>query len=93
MQMTLELAKHQDFTSIRLTQILIRVISKILASHMLQGNFATKNVTSLELEANSVEPSAFPPQRNKVLVKRELLSEVKAISENVMDVADSHKTK
>jgi hypothetical protein len=60
---------------------------------MLQGNFATKKVTSLELEANSVEPSAFLPQRNKVLVKRELPSEVKATSENVMDVADSHKTK
>jgi hypothetical protein len=91
--MTLESAKHQDFTSIRSTQILIQVMSKILASHMLQGNFATKKVTSLELKANSVEPSAFLPQRNKVLVKRELLSEVKATSENVMDFADSHKKK
>jgi hypothetical protein len=48
-RMTLELAKHQDFTSIRSTQILIWVMSKILTSHMLQGNFATKKVTSLEL--------------------------------------------
>jgi hypothetical protein len=92
-RMTLELAKHQDLTSIRSTQILIQVMSKILASHMLQGNFATKKVTSLKLEANSVEPSTFLPQRNKVLVKRELSSEVKATSENVMDFADSHKTK
>jgi hypothetical protein len=60
---------------------------------MLQGTFATKKVTSLELEANLVEPSAFLPQRNKVLVKRELLSEVKATTENVMDFADSYKTK
>jgi hypothetical protein len=67
--MTLELAKHQDFTSIGLTQISIWVMSKILLSHMLQGNFATKKVTSLKLEANSVEPSAFLPQRNKVLVE------------------------
>jgi hypothetical protein len=36
-------------------------MSKILVSHMLQGNFATKKVTSLELEANSVEPSTFLP--------------------------------
>jgi hypothetical protein len=93
MQMTLELARQKDFTSIRLTQILIRVMSKILASHMLQGNFMTKKVTSLKLEANSVEPLAFLPQRNKVLVKRELSSEVKATSEKVMDFADSHKTK
>ncbi len=68
-------------------------MSKILASHMLQGNFATKKVTSLKLEANSVEPSAFLPQRNKVLVKRELLSEIKATSKNVMDFSNSHKTK
>jgi hypothetical protein len=91
--MTLELAKQQDFTSIQLTQILIQVMSKILATHMLQGNFATKKVTSLKLEANSVEPSAFLLQRNKVLVERELLSEVKATTENVMDFTDSHKTK
>ncbi len=40
-QMTLELAKHQDFTftSIQSTQISIRVMSKILASDMLQGIF------------------------------------------------------
>jgi hypothetical protein len=68
-------------------------MSKINASRMLQGNFATEKVTNLELKANSVEPSAFLPQRNKVLVKRELSSEVKATSENVMDFADSHKTK
>jgi hypothetical protein len=68
-------------------------MSKILASHMLQGNFATKKVTSFELEANSVEPSAFLPQRNKVLAERELSSKVKATSENLMDFADSHKTK
>jgi hypothetical protein len=91
--MTLELARQQDFTSIRSTQISIRVmLKKILASHMLQGNFATKKVTSLKIEVNSVEPSAFLSQRNKVLVKEDLLSKVKATSENVMDFADSHKT-
>ncbi len=92
-QMTLKLAKHQDFTRVRSAQISIWVMSKILVSHILQGNFATKKVTSLELEANSVEPSAFLLQRNKVLVKQELSSEVKATSKNAMDFADSHKTK
>jgi hypothetical protein len=40
-----------------------------------------------------VKPSAFLPQRNKVCVKQELLSKVKASSENIMDFTDSHKTK
>jgi hypothetical protein len=68
-------------------------MSKILASHMLQGKFTTKKVTSLKIEANSVELSAFLPQRNKVLVKQELSSKVRARSENVKDFPDSHKTK
>jgi hypothetical protein len=38
-RMTLELAKHQDFTSIRSNQISIWVMSKILAFHMLQAEF------------------------------------------------------
>jgi hypothetical protein len=65
----------------------------ILTSHMLQGNFTTEKVTSLKLEANLVELSTFPPQRNEFLAKQELSSEVKATTENVMDFADSHKTK
>jgi hypothetical protein len=52
-----------------------------------QGNFVTKKVTSLKIKVNSVEPSAFLPQRNKVLAKQELLSKVKATSENIMDFA------
>ncbi len=68
-------------------------MSKILAYHMIQGNFATEKVTSLKIEANSVELSAFLPQRNKVLVKQELLNKVKATSENIMDFTGSHKTK
>ncbi len=60
---------------------------------MLQENFTTEKVTSLELEANSVELSAFFLQRNKVLVKQELSSGVKATSENIMDFAHSQKTK
>jgi hypothetical protein len=90
---TLELARQQDFTSIGSTQISIWVMSKIIASHMFQENFATEKVTSLKIKANSVEQFAFLPQRNKGLVKQELSSKVKATSENVMDFANFHKTK
>ncbi len=44
-------------------------MSKILTTYMHQGNFATKKVTSLKIEANLMEPSAFLPQRNEVLVE------------------------
>ncbi len=68
-------------------------MSKVLASHMLQGNFATEKVTCLELEANSIEPSAFLPQKNTCLVECENNNKVKARPENVVDFSYSHKTK
>jgi hypothetical protein len=68
-------------------------MSKVLASHMLQGNFATEKVTSLELEANLIEPSAFLPQKNACLMECEKNNKVKATSNNVMDFSDSHKAK
>jgi hypothetical protein len=67
-RMTSELAKQQDYSNFRSPLVSIRVIPKALASQILQGNFATEKVTSLELEANSVEPSVFLPQRNKCLI-------------------------
>ena len=92
-RMTFEDAKQQDYTNIHLSLVLIGVISKALASQIRQGNFATKKVTSLELKANSVEPSVFLPQRNKCLINHKLINEMKATSENVMDFTESRKTK
>jgi hypothetical protein len=57
MRMTLKVAKQQDYTNIHSSLISIQVISKALASQILQGNFAPEKVTSLKLEANSVETS------------------------------------
>ena len=64
MQMTINEAKAQDWTSIHLSKISIKLLSKALASHMLQGNFIAEKVTSLH-ETEKVEPSAFLPQKNK----------------------------
>jgi hypothetical protein len=91
--MTLKFAKQQDNTNIRSSIVSIRVIPKVLASQIIQGNFATEKVTSLKLEANSVKPSVFLPQRNKCLIDRELINKMKATSKNIMDFTDSHKTK
>jgi hypothetical protein len=73
-RMTLELAKQQDYMNIHLSLVLIRVIPIALASQIHQGNSATEKVTSLELEAISVEPSIFLPQRNKCLIDQELIN-------------------
>jgi hypothetical protein len=93
MKITLDLAKQQDYTNIQLSQVSIWVMSKVLATHMLQGTFVTEKVTSLELEANSIKPSAFLPQKNASLVECKRSNEVKTMAENVMDFSDSHEMK
>ncbi len=92
--MTLDLAKQQDYINICSSQVSIQVMLKVLASHILEENFATEKVTSLELKANSIEPSAFLPQKNACLVEHEKNNKVKVTLENVVDLfSDSHKTK
>jgi hypothetical protein len=92
MRMTINEAKEQDWTNIRSSQILIKLLSKALASHMLQENFATKKVTSLEHETKKVEPSTFLPQRNKCHVDCESSTKNQATNKNVMDIIDSQKS-
>jgi hypothetical protein len=53
----------------------------------------SEKVSSLELEANSIDPSAFLPQNNASLMEHERNNEAKAMTENVMEFSDSHKTK
>jgi hypothetical protein len=77
-QLTLDLAKEKDYTNICSLQVSIQVMSKVLASHMLQENFAMVKNTRLELEAYSIEPSAFLPQKNACLVEHEKDNKVKA---------------
>ena len=92
MRMTINEAKAQDWTSIRSSQILIKLLSKALASHMLQGNFATEKVTSLKHETEKVKPTAFLLQKNKSLVDRESTTKHWATNENIMDIIDSQKS-
>jgi hypothetical protein len=92
MRMTINEAKVQNWTNIQSSQILIKLLYKALASHILQGNFATEKVTSLEHETKKVEPSAFLPQRNKCLVDRESSTKNQATNKNVMDIIGSQKS-
>ncbi len=92
-RMTFDLDKQQDYTNFCSSQVSIWIMSKVLASHMLQGNFATQKVISLKNEAHSIEPSAFLLQKNACLVECERSTEVKATLENVMDFTNSQKTK
>jgi hypothetical protein len=69
------------------------MIGETLATHMLSENLATDSVTTLNNEANSIDSSAFLPQRNGCMVKQMHMRDMIADTEKSMVVLDVHKSK
>jgi hypothetical protein len=87
------MTKEQDHLSIRSKYLSIQMVGKTLAAHMLSGNLATDGVTTLNNEANSINPSAFLPQRNVCIVKKMHMHDMITNTEKSMDVINAHKSK
>ena len=85
--------KEHDCMNIRSRLCNLHYVNKAACTHILQGNFATEMVTSLNNEANAVDPSLFLPQKNKCMLEKEQSTDQHARSENSMDVLDTHKSK
>ena len=85
--------KEHDCMNIKSRFCSLHYVNKAACTHILQGNFATEGVTSLNNEANAIEPSLFLPQRNTCMLEKERSKDLLARSENSMDVSDSHKSK
>jgi hypothetical protein len=86
-------ARESDIFSNRSKAVSQKHISKSMTTHMLTGNYATDEASSLNNEAHAIDPSVFLPQKNLALVTREASKDLHACSENAMDVLDSHKSK
>jgi hypothetical protein len=86
-------AKELELMNIRSRLISIVFINKATALHLLQGNLATGEVTSLNNKANSIDLSLLLPQQNASMINRERSYDLTAHSENNMDIADAHKSK
>jgi hypothetical protein len=74
------------------------MVGKTLAAHMLSGNFVTNRVTSLNNKVNSINPSAFFPQRNVCMVEQQhfrdmITRDMIADTKKSMDVLNVHKSK
>jgi hypothetical protein len=55
--------------SIRSKAVTLKHISKSMTTHMLTGNYATDEVSSLNNETQAIDPSVFLPQRKPALVR------------------------
>ena len=69
------------------------MIGKTISGHLLQGNFATDRVTTLNNKDDSINISAFLPQRNACMAKQECLKDMISKTKNSMDDLDAHKSK
>jgi hypothetical protein len=79
--------------NIRSRELSMVHVSKAMASHLLLRNFTPNKVTNAHNKANSVDPSAFLPQRNLCLIKLERQKDLKLCNELEMDIIDVHKIK
>jgi hypothetical protein len=89
---TLLMTKEQDHLSIQLKYLPIQMVGKTSAARMLSGNFATNRVTTFNNEANSINPSAFLPQRNACMAKQMCIRDMIADTEKSMDVLNMHNS-
>ncbi len=87
------MTKEQDHLSILSKYVSIQMVGKTLATHMLSENFATNRVTTLNNIANSIDPSAFLPQRNMCMGKQMRMRNMIDNTEKSMDILDVHKSK
>ena len=75
-----------DSNDIRSRELSMNHISKAITSHLLLGNLATSRVTNVHNEANAVDPSAFLPQRNLLLVEEQRSKDLNCRNKLGMDV-------
>ena len=71
LRQTFTVVRDHNSNNIRSREMSMTHVSKALASHLLLGNLATNGVTNSHNEANAVDPSAFLPQRNLMLVEEQ----------------------
>ena len=90
---TCTVTKEMDCMNIKSRLCNLSYVNKAACMHILQGNFATEGVTSLNNEANAIDPSLFLPQRNACMLDKERTKDQLTRSENNMDIADTHKSK
>ena len=69
LKQTFIVTRDLDPNDIRSRELSMTHVSKAMALHLLLGNLATNGVTNFHNEANAVDPSAFLPQRNLLLVE------------------------
>ena len=71
LKQTFIMTRDHKPSNIRSRKLSVVHILNAMASHLLLGNFAANGVTNAHNKENSIDPSAFLPQRNLGLIELE----------------------
>ena len=85
--------KNNDQMNLKTRDMTLVTISKAAAANLIAGNFAVDHAGSQSNESTSVNLSLFLPQSDRSLARDIDALDLKARTENNMDMADSHKLK
>lgn len=87
------IVKQDNVTDIRSREMSLKNLSKAVAGHLLLGNLSTVSITGIQAEPNSIDISAFYPQRNQNMIDADLRHDLASRMEVGLDVAEAHRAK
>ena len=90
---SLATAKKNNPNDIRSRELSMTHTSKSMAGHLIIGNLVLDSVTSLYNEAQSIDPTAFLPQRDQAKIASERATNLSIRIEDNFDVLESHRKK
>lgn len=85
--------KNNDQMNLKTRDMTLVTISRAAAANLIAGNFAVDYAGSQSNESTSVNLSLFLPQTDRTLASHIDALDLKARTENNMDMAESHKLK
>ena len=89
----LGVVKQNDFTDIRSREMSLKNISKAVSGHFILGNLSTVSITGTQAEPNSIDVTAFYPQRNQTMIDADLRQDLASRMEEGLDVAETQRSK
>ena len=87
------IVKQDNVTDIRSREMSLKNLSKAVAGHLLLGNLSTVSITGIQAEPNSIDITAFYPQRNQNMIDADLRHDLASRMEEGLDVAEAHRAK
>ena len=92
-RMGLGVTKTLQVEDIRCREMTLKNISKTTSGHLILGNLSIASITGVQLEPNSINITAFYPQRNQNAIDADLRQDLATRMEEGMDIDQTNRSK